>query len=251
MSKVVCIVAHPDDETMWTGGVLAALAARGWDVEIVTTTRGEGGERGEPPLVPDDPELVGRLRAAELRCAADTLGADLTILDYQDPPMQDDWLLACACDPAEFTGRLRAILASRRPIVVITHGRAGEYGHPQHMLVSLLTRHAVETMATPPPELWTFMAWYPSAPERDQRFLNEGDPADLVLDLGPYYFVKRQAAECHRSQHDMFRRNSGTDDLDEIVRHVERLHLVRCTARLETTALYRTLADLRLSSDEC
>ncbi|MCZ7567846.1 MAG: PIG-L family deacetylase [Ardenticatenaceae bacterium] len=250
MSKALCIVAHPDDETMWTGGVLAALAARSWDVEIIATTRGEGGERGEPPLVPDDPLLVGRLRAAELRCAADTLGAELTILDYQDPPMDGDWLLACGCDPIELTGRLRAIIASRRPLAVITHGRAGEYGHPQHMLVNLLTRRAIETLPNSPPELWTFMAWYAPAPAPDQPNLNVTDPADLVLDLGPYYFVKRQAAECHQSQHALFRRHSETGDLDELVRHIESLHLARSTAPLEASSLFCTLAGLRRVSDE-
>lgn len=230
---------------MFTGGVLAALAARGWDVEVVVTTRGEGGERGDPPLVPDDPALVGRLRESELRCAADTLGAALTILDYEDPGEHDGWLLACRCDPHELTDRLRAIIASRRPVAVITHGRAGEYGHPQHMLVNLLTRRAVETLRGPRPEIWTFQAWYPGAPESEVELLNSTDPADLVLDLGPYFLVKRQAAECHQSQHAMFKRNSGLADLDRIVRRIESLHLLCSPVSLEESALYRALADMR------
>lgn len=44
------MVAHPDDETRLTGGLLARLAAQGVDVHLPCLTRGEGGEVGEPPL---------------------------------------------------------------------------------------------------------------------------------------------------------------------------------------------------------
>ena len=50
---VLAIFAHPDDESLLAGGVLAACAAAGRRVAIVSMTRGE---RGPTEL----PELVGR-----------------------------------------------------------------------------------------------------------------------------------------------------------------------------------------------
>jgi LmbE family N-acetylglucosaminyl deacetylase len=49
MASLLCLVAHPDDETMLCGGTQALLAARGVETHMVCLTRGEGGELGEPP----------------------------------------------------------------------------------------------------------------------------------------------------------------------------------------------------------
>ena len=43
-ARVVAVHAHPDDEAITTGGVLADLAARGADVTVITCTLGEQGE---------------------------------------------------------------------------------------------------------------------------------------------------------------------------------------------------------------
>ena len=84
MKSVLVIGAHPDDETMLTGGTLAALSSRGIDVHVLCATRGEGGELGEPPLCERDE--AGTVREIELRCAVAQLGAaSLRILDYIDP----------------------------------------------------------------------------------------------------------------------------------------------------------------------
>ena len=47
--RVVAVHAHPDDETLFMGGTLATLAARGAEVTVITLTLGEDGEViGEP-----------------------------------------------------------------------------------------------------------------------------------------------------------------------------------------------------------
>lgn len=68
--------AHPDDETIWTGGTAAALAARGEDVTIVTCTRGERGDVLDPQwthLVGDHAAMAAH-RETELAAAVATLG---------------------------------------------------------------------------------------------------------------------------------------------------------------------------------
>ncbi|HEX5689959.1 MAG TPA: PIG-L family deacetylase [Roseiflexaceae bacterium] len=73
MSTILAIAAHPDDETMLAGGTLAMYAEQGHDLYILSTTRGEGGEIGDPPLATR--ETLGVVREAEMRCAATALGA--------------------------------------------------------------------------------------------------------------------------------------------------------------------------------
>jgi len=48
--NVLAFFAHPDDETMLAGGILALLSRGGAQVHYLCATRGEGGEVGEPPV---------------------------------------------------------------------------------------------------------------------------------------------------------------------------------------------------------
>ena len=47
--RVLFVHAHPDDETITTGGTIAGLVDAGASVTVVTCTRGELGE-----VIPDD-----------------------------------------------------------------------------------------------------------------------------------------------------------------------------------------------------
>ena len=71
---VLAVFAHPDDETILAGGILAMLAEQGATLHLLLATRGEGGEPGEPPLT--ERSQLGMVREAELRCAAEKLGAE-------------------------------------------------------------------------------------------------------------------------------------------------------------------------------
>jgi len=85
----LCLVAHPDDETIWCGGTLALLAAKGVAVHLAALTRGEGGDVGEPPL--SERDGLGDVREREMVCAAGKLGArSLTFLGYIDPTVGPD-----------------------------------------------------------------------------------------------------------------------------------------------------------------
>ncbi|MBI3287357.1 MAG: PIG-L family deacetylase, partial [Chloroflexi bacterium] len=43
----MCVLAHPDDESLGTGGTLAKCAAQGIETYVVTATRGERGWFGD------------------------------------------------------------------------------------------------------------------------------------------------------------------------------------------------------------
>ena len=68
----MCVLAHPDDESLGTGGTLAKCAAEGVATYLVTATRGERGRFGDSK-VPPAPDIVGKAREAELLAAAPSL----------------------------------------------------------------------------------------------------------------------------------------------------------------------------------
>ena len=64
---LMTVHAHPDDETIGTGGTMARAVADGRRVVLVTCTRGEMGEIVVPELdTPDNHRRLGELRAVEL-----------------------------------------------------------------------------------------------------------------------------------------------------------------------------------------
>ena len=82
--KLMCILAHPDDESLGMGGILARYAAEGIETYLVTATRGERGWTGPAS---ENPGLttLGQIREAELKAAAQVLGIkEVVILDYID-----------------------------------------------------------------------------------------------------------------------------------------------------------------------
>jgi len=71
---LMTVHAHPDDETIGTGGVMAKAIQAGHRVVLVTCTRGEQGEIVVPEMdTPDNHRRLGELRAAELEAALGAL----------------------------------------------------------------------------------------------------------------------------------------------------------------------------------
>ena len=62
----MCVLAHPDDESLGTGGTLAKYAGEGVETYVLTATRGERGRFLEGVERPA-PEVVGATREAELQ----------------------------------------------------------------------------------------------------------------------------------------------------------------------------------------
>jgi LmbE family N-acetylglucosaminyl deacetylase len=138
--RLMCVLAHPDDESLGTGGTLAKYAAEGVATYLVTATRGERGRFGDSKESPG-PAIVGRTREAELRAAATELGLrEVSFLDYEDGTLDQ-------ADPVEAIGKIASHLRRVRPHVVITFGPDGAYGHPDHIAVSQFTTAAIVAAA--------------------------------------------------------------------------------------------------------
>lgn len=222
MTTILAISAHPDDESLFGGGTLAMAAEQGHSVYILETTRGEGGEVGEPPLTTQ--ENLGAYREQEVRQAAHALGArDIFFLPYIDPYMEINGIARPIDIPLEtFTRAIGKYVAKIRPDLVITHGSNGEYGHPQHIYTHRATRLALADGA-PETALLSWCAGY--EPAKRPRILNKDDRADIVHNVAPWLDAKIAAALCHRTQHAMFLRNSGAPSVRDMVWTTESFHI--------------------------
>lgn len=216
MRSVVCFFAHPDDETVLAGGMIRLMTQQGIQVHIVSATRGEGGEVGEPPLTTQ--AELGAVRERELHCAAHALGATVQVLDYVDPVIgPDDVLLPFEADFDTLAHQFGEIARQRRADLVLTHGSDGEYGHPAHRLVHRAVRQGLRTL------VYSVAANVPDVPD---RLWNESDPAHLALDIRPWSASKIAAMECHATQHALFKRRRKLQTVAEALRHVESVRRV-------------------------
>ncbi|MEJ2082998.1 MAG: PIG-L family deacetylase, partial [Acidobacteriota bacterium] len=134
--RLMCVLAHPDDESLGMGGTLAKYAAEGVETFLVTATRGERGRYGD---LPDRPSLeeVGVIREGELRAAARVLGIrEVSLLGYLDGDLDQ-------MSPEEVIRRIAYEIRRLRPHVVVTFGPDGAYGHPDHIAISQFTTAAL------------------------------------------------------------------------------------------------------------
>jgi N-acetyl-1-D-myo-inositol-2-amino-2-deoxy-alpha-D-glucopyranoside deacetylase len=132
--------AHPDDETIGTGGVMAKAAAEGHRVVLITCTRGELGEIVVPELdTPENHRRLAEIRAGELETALTALGVTAwENLGYRDsgmmgtPGNQDPRCLWQA-DLDDAIRRLVWLVRRDRPDVMTHYNDFGGYGHPDHI----------------------------------------------------------------------------------------------------------------------
>jgi mycothiol conjugate amidase Mca len=175
--------AHPDDETIGTGGVMARYSRAGHRVICVTCTGGEEGEIVVPEMdTPDNHARLGEIRAEELRLALEALGPiESRSLGYRDsgmmgtPPNEIPGNLWTA-DLDEAVGRLVRIARELRPQVVVSYNDFGGYGHPDHIRAAQLAVLAFERAGD--------AAWYP---EQIADGLEPWQPLkryQIVMDLG-------------------------------------------------------------------
>jgi N-acetyl-1-D-myo-inositol-2-amino-2-deoxy-alpha-D-glucopyranoside deacetylase len=149
---LLCVHAHPDDEAMTTGGILARYAGEGIRTAVVTCTPGE---RGEIRLPGADPGAIrpglGGLRTRELARALELLGAGPPrLLGYADSgnPAGNHPGAFWHAPFDEAVGRLVAQIRELRPDVVVTYDAYGLYGHPDHLQAHRVTLAAVEAAAS-------------------------------------------------------------------------------------------------------
>lgn len=217
--KLLCVLAHPDDESLGMGGTIARYASEGVETYLVTATHGErgwfGDEKDNPGL-----EALGKIREAELLCACETLGfREVCFLDYIDGDLDQ-------APPGEAVAQIVSHVRRVKPDIVITFAPDGAYGHPDHIAICQFTTAAVmcaadaeyaDTSKDPHriSKLY-YMAWpggkwdaYQSAfgdlvmhvDGIDRRAIPWPDWAvTTVIDTSDYWSTVWKAVSCHKSQ---------------------------------------------------
>jgi LmbE family N-acetylglucosaminyl deacetylase len=221
MATLLCFHAHPDDESIATGGTMARAHAEGHRVVLVVAT---GGEHGEKPADLADGETLAMRRATETRASALELGIDrVEFLGYSDSGMtgweQNANPQAFMNAPVEEAAvKLAAILTEENVSTITIYDWHGNYGHPDHIAVHRVGKRAAELASTPNVYEATmnrdavvgFMeAAHASGQtiEFDANETDDGNPfgmpeAELTtaVDVTSYIANKRSSMTCHRSQ---------------------------------------------------
>ncbi len=146
---LLAVHAHPDDETLATGALLATWAAAGAPVTVVTCTRGERGEVIPPELrhLEGDGERLADHRERELAAALAVLGVtDHAFLDTL--PTTAAAAAPSQPDPAA-PPRARRDRYEDSGMVWVGAGRAGSSGQvPPHAFVGAPLDEAAGRLAT-------------------------------------------------------------------------------------------------------
>ncbi|MEI6667749.1 MAG: PIG-L deacetylase family protein [Acidobacteriota bacterium] len=201
--SVLLIFAHPDDETVFAGGVASRYADAGARVALCTATLGERGKTGTPPVCEAD--QLGRVRQAELVAAAALIGVStLRVFGYPDCGLQ-------YAPPDLIRRQLVEAIRAVRPQVVITFDPNGSNLHPDHIAISRFAGDAVAAAADPRflPEVASVHAvrrvlW--TLPVRPWDVVSGGDPSrvagvDFVVDVARWKHRKAAALRAHQTQH--------------------------------------------------
>lgn len=227
MGTLVCLHAHPDDESIATGGSIARAVAEGHRVVLVVATNGDHGE--VPADLASGETLVDRRRAETAR-SAEVLGIHrVEWLGYADSGMtgweqNSDPSCFLQAPLEEAAEKLAAILREESADVLTCYDWHGGYGHPDHIKVHLVGHRAAALAGTP--------RVFESTMNRDAfaRLMavareagmdtgaDEGDfdpnaPADdgnpfgsteaeitHAVDVSDYIALKRESIRCHASQ---------------------------------------------------
>lgn len=169
--RLLFVHAHPDDETLTTGGTIAHYTARGAQVQVVTCTLGEEGEViGDrwAGLAVDRADQLGGYRIAELTAALSALGVDGPRYLGGAGRWRDSGMEGTPArhhqrfvdgDLVEQADTLATMIDDLRPHVVVTYDPRGGYGHPDHIRAHQVTTAAVDAAAWRTPKVyWTVMA---------------------------------------------------------------------------------------------
>ncbi|RJQ37218.1 PIG-L family deacetylase [Candidatus Parcubacteria bacterium] len=199
-NTILCVFAHPDDETFGPGGTIALLA-RHHDVWIASATRGNAGKDSRA-------QKTGSLAAArprELRAAAKILGArGVVFFDFRDGELSNATYHALA-------RRIEGLVRRLKPHTLLTYEPLGVSGHLDHIAVALAARFVYERQ----PRIKRLLAYCVSTPRanamRKGYFIwvppgYERGTMGLTVPTAGMGDVKLKAMLAHRSQrHDIER----------------------------------------------
>ena len=155
--RLMCVHAHPDDESSKGAATMARYASEGVDVLVVTLTDGSRGSVLNPAM--DRPEVqanITEIRAAEMDRAREILGVRQVFLGFVDsglpegdplPPLPPGCFALGELEVQ--TEALVRVIRSQRPHVMTTYDEHGGYPHPDHIRCHEVSVAAFEAAGDP------------------------------------------------------------------------------------------------------
>ncbi|MCW2777416.1 MAG: mycothiol conjugate amidase Mca [Frankiales bacterium] len=155
--RLMCVHAHPDDESSKGAASMARYASEGVDVLVVTLTDGSRGSVLNPAM--DRPEVqanITEVRAQEMDRAREILGVRQVFLGFVDsglpegdplPPLPEGCF--ALGDLEEQTEALVRVVREQRPHVMTTYDENGGYPHPDHIRCHEVSVAAFEAAGDP------------------------------------------------------------------------------------------------------
>lgn len=198
--SILLIYPHPDDETLFSGGIIAKYVQQGATIHLVTATRGEKGRTsGECPQ-----EQLATTREQELRAVGKLLGIKtITFLNYGDKTLAH-------MDSSEITQKIAQIIREISPQVLITFGPEGANGHEDHKALHLFVQQAINLAAnqhsipasTHPPYAIP-RVYYVNLPPQLRQHLGlpkTTSTPNTIINIKEVSDIKLKALQLHRTQ---------------------------------------------------
>lgn len=206
--RLLVVHAHPDDESLFTGHIIADSVASKVEVKVLTLTRGERGRMKLEELKSLEGNLpsMGAFRSSELRNALEALGVKqhsfagtrayldsgfrINAVGKPAKVKHLDELSLSAVNVAVVADDIYAVIKDFKPDMVVTYNRKGGFGHPDHRMAHEASAMALRRIAKESrrraPEFWVIA-------ERGER-------ADVSIGTEKTAQVKKEALSAHASQ---------------------------------------------------
>lgn len=211
--SLLAVLAHPDDESFLIGGVLRKYASKGVCTHLLCLTSGEGGMRGEPPVI--SPADLPQVRCAELRRACGILGVgSLHLPCFPDGRLRETGVEVLAA-------KISRLVRELSPQIIITFEPEGVGNNPDHIATSLAVTAAFRDSQEAARRQGGFLPptrlFYVVVPQseahllgRDIHTVADAD-VEVTVDIAAEWQYKRAALLCHKSQARDIREVFGAD----------------------------------------
>ncbi|MEN9343072.1 MAG: hypothetical protein RIR24_659 [Actinomycetota bacterium] len=213
--RLLIVHAHPDDESIFTGHIIAERLAAGAEVYLLTLTRGERGKVKLEELKGLEGQLraMGAFRTGELKVALSELkkagpklqhsfagtrafldsGMRINGMGRPTKKSRTDEMALASASTAVIAEDIERVINEFKPDAVLTYNSKGGYGHPDHKMAHHATAMAIRhyrRQKKKAPQFWVLA-------EPKERF-------DVAIGNATTAKFKRAALEAHSSQVSIF-----------------------------------------------